>query len=58
MNIILLVKQNRHDVHIHIPVSYIQFLANVLSSASAHACHLDRFINFVAVWFFDQLQNL
>ena len=58
MNIILLVKKDLHEVNIPIPVSYVQFYANGLSSASAHACHLDCFLNFVPIWFFHQLLKM
>ena len=58
MNIILQVKKDLHEVNIPIPVSYVQFYANGLSSASAHACHLDCFLNFEPIWFLHQLLKM
>ena len=51
MNIILLIKSNLHDPKLPIPLSYIQFQANGVSSVCACSCQLDCFLSFVPIQF-------
>ena len=56
--IILPIKSNLHDPKLPIPVSYIQFQANGVSSVHACSCQVDCFLSFVPIRFLTSYRKI